>query len=387
MRKPIKFGVGQLLRLRYKTEVINADGSVAKSNPWKNNLVLDQWLNGLALRDWLASIDYIVVGTGTGPTKRDSGAITFTQAANTVTASAGFFQLADEGRLFRRDTGEEVYVTHFTDTQHVDVSGAPAALGAAEGTIWYVSDIGLGTEVTRFNTRTTGVGEDGATLIGNVLTHHATYLSGPFGAPKLLREIGWSHSAVAGNNINGRDVIAGGGDSVGAGQQYKVELQLDVTYTPDAPTAVVDVGNNGFDSSGNAVVEVVNSNTVDVMQTNGFGTGNGGLDTNTQPGVRLIDADFVLQSISSVDPAMPGTLINARMDPVGYTTGNFYQDFSVIFPVNSGDKTIYGMTFSTWVGFVAARGFSLKFTTPQTWVNGHTLGIVFRKSWGRILVN
>lgn len=383
-----KFGQRQVASLSFKTQVLNPDFSVARHRPWERNLILDSWLNGQSTRAWLDNIANAAVGTATNPTKRDSGTITFTQSGNAVAASAGFFQSSDVGRLLKRDTGEEAYIVSYTDAQNVVVGGSAATLSASEGTVWYVNDIGLGNEVGRISTYTINSAENVTTLVGNTLVHQRTFISSPFGSPYLLREIGWSHSSSAGNNINGRAVIPGGGDSVAAGQMYKITLQLSVSLSPSSPLSVSDAGGGGFNTAGNFCVEAATTNTVLLVQPNGFANGSRGLETSATMGVRAIDANFTLQSLAMTDPGIPsGTVYNSLGSGLGYTNGNFYQDIAFSLPPNGGDVTIYGLTFSSWGGFVANRGATLKFTTPQTWVNGHRLDIVFRKSWGRILVN
>ena len=88
------------------TAVFDLQGNIVKQNPTKKNLILDCGLNGLAKDSSLGlstfaanSFLYCQVGDGTTPVKISSGAITFTQAANIVTASGNFFTAPMQGAI------------------------------------------------------------------------------------------------------------------------------------------------------------------------------------------------------------------------------------------------------------------------------------------------
>ena len=77
MFKPATHAAAAVL---YKTAVLNPDGTVACSRDFKRNLILDQGLNMIATKLWTECFAYCAVGTGSTPTKRDSGSVTFTRS-------------------------------------------------------------------------------------------------------------------------------------------------------------------------------------------------------------------------------------------------------------------------------------------------------------------
>ena len=97
----------------YETSILEHGFEIARRAP-KKNLLLDSGLDGWAVRTFWDSFSHCVLGDGTAPTKRDSGAITATIAGEVATASAGFFDPADVGRLLKLDSGQEVKIDGYT---------------------------------------------------------------------------------------------------------------------------------------------------------------------------------------------------------------------------------------------------------------------------------
>jgi hypothetical protein len=106
--KPLRRGLSSDVSVAIKTQVCDAlTGEVVKDNPFRKNLTYDIGLNAMAraatgtpttLRCGPASIARVCrIGDSTSAVKIASGAITFTQAAFTVTASSGFFHRCDGG--------------------------------------------------------------------------------------------------------------------------------------------------------------------------------------------------------------------------------------------------------------------------------------------------
>src|SRR5258708_91829 len=121
-------------KMLIKTMVMDAvTGLPVKENDYVSNLFLDQGLNGLAKKAGgglptpgapANAFNYCHTGSGINATKISSGAITFTQATTTLTASAGFFTSAMVNGLFKWGVGaggNELYITAFTDSTHVTV--------------------------------------------------------------------------------------------------------------------------------------------------------------------------------------------------------------------------------------------------------------------------
>ncbi len=369
--------------VRYKTSVLNPDGSVARTRDFKKNLILDQGLNLVATTAWADCFLRCAVGTGTTVTQRDSGAVTFTRSGTTVLASAGFFESADTGRLLKLDSGEEMYLT-FTDATHCE-SNISGALGASAGTVWYVNQTGLTTESTRTGTVSTDGGDNGTSFSVDTLTHKRTFLFPAVGANVTYNEIGWSNTAGAGANLFGRDLIPGG-DALLIGQQYKVVVQLLLKISPVASTAAGDVGNNGFNTAGDCNHEYILDAYSKVISN---GTSAAGiLEPSINSSCGVVAGAFTLLAAPSFTSLGASPLAFVNLTNAAYTNGNFYRDSSGTFALAQGNSAdlralVFGNNVSTDVG----RMFSLRFTNAQTKDSSHTLTVTLRKSWGRTLVN
>ena len=389
-------GINTAMSIRYKTSILNPDGSVAKTRPWKNNLILDQGMNEIVNlgATWLWQV--AAVGTGTTVVKRPGGGLTFARAGTTITASGTFFGSGDVGRLFKFNSGEEVYITAFTDVTHVETatSGTIASTG---GTVWYVNQVGLVTESKRTQTYRTESGDNSTTFDGETLTHQRTFLFSAEGAGVTYTEIGWSWSMSAGNNLFGRDVIPGGGDTLITGQQYLVVVQMTTKVAPITPQAVSDVGSGGFNTAGTLMVESVEGALSAVASTgaptwfNASDPGNTALEVSsnvqlTTMTCRAASATWSQRvTITTANVAQPAGTAKT-LNSLGYTAGNFRLDFSGTFGVTEANGDIFGFTFYR-TGGPSGIIISVKFTTTQTKANTHALTVTFRKSWSRTLVN
>lgn len=400
-QKPVKGVIAELrtgMAIRYKTSILNPDGSVASTRPWKRNLILDQGLNNMAAGNLVCALwNAAAVGTGTTPVKRDGAGTSFSKTGATITADMAFFGSADVGRLFKFDSGEEFYITTYTSDTQVDVAGA-GDVGASQGTVWYVNQTGLATETARTSTKTTDPGDNGTTFDGETLTHQRTFLFAAVGGPVTLTEIGWSGSGSPGGNLFGRDLIPGGGDSLLTGQQLKVVVQMTTQISPIVQTAVGNVG-TGYDTSGVFMIESVcaaisavdsSGNTTTLNQAAKPFSGVVLEPASANLGCRAVMVDWTQQtSPTTAVVNLPATTVPIALTSLGYTSGNFYVDCSGTFIVSAAVGDIYGFIFNSLPFGSSADHIivSQKLTTPLAKANTHTLSVTFRRSWQRILVN
>lgn len=380
--------LAQAAAVRYRVSVLQ-DGKTVSRRPWKRNLILDQGLDSIAVRTWPEAFSHAVVGTGTDPTKRDSGAITFTRAGTTVTASAGFFELQDEGRLLKFDSGEEMYIVTFTSTTEVEVDTS-GALAASEGTVWYVNQTGLAAESKRTNIYGTNSGDNGSTWeLGSLWRMKRTFIFSAEAGSVNYREIGWSHTATVAANLFGRDLLAGGGVNLVAGQQLKVEVELTVTLSPVTSTPYANVI-TGWTQDGAAGIE--DSRVWKVGSAGGLDSGTG---DNLRPSAvslpwslstsaaALRDADPSNQDLS------PSTHATITLSGEAYVSGTFSRKFSGTYAVGAGNRTDWR---SMGIGQDGGGGqfrtqFRVLLNAVETKDSDHTLTIEFTYSWGRVLTN
>jgi hypothetical protein len=379
------------ISVEYKTIVLNSDGTVHKEREFKRNLILDSGLNMINAHPFAACNTACSIGTGTKPVKRDSGTTTFTRSGFTVTSSAGFFDASDVGRILKFDTGQEMRVTVFTSATQVTVDQS-GVLSASEGTVWYVNETTNEVEVKRTVNYSTGSGECGTTFSVDTYTHQRTFIFSVETAPITYREIGWSPFSSLGAALFGRDVIPGSGDSLSAGQQYKVIVRLLVTLNPSVATSQSNVGTGGFNTSGQFKFEYINNNFcfVDSGGNTNFVASNRNFEpysTETAFGyftgtLNLISGIVTTGFVESNGPLDKRTVKSA------YADGSFFVDKVASVSVSEMNSTdITGICFGYYAGSQAGRCFTIKFDSPQTKLNTHTLTVTLRQSWGRSLAN
>lgn len=391
--REIRAGVNMAASVRYKTAAVNPDGSVTPLRDWHKNLILDSGLNRIAVDTWASSFTFAAAGTGTNPTERDSGAITITATAGALVASANYFEAGDVGRMLRLDTGEQGYITAFTDPQNATWSGVDAA--AAEGTIYYVNRVALQTEVKRTNTYRTSGGDNGSTWVpaNGAWVHKRTYLFSAEVGAVTYREVGWSWAASP-TDLFGMDVFSGGGDSLVAGQQYLISMELTVRYSPTAATTAPDVGTGGFNTEGDISLGTISTVTaVDGVGSTGASTGTGG-GGSLEPSRAGSSNQSVMAGFTQAAYALPAATDGTIAPPTGisatdalytldsYTSGTFTRTKRGTFGVSTFN------TVNAW-GFIIYRPITpttvvvVKFDAAQTKDNIHTLTPVFRFTWNR----
>lgn len=362
---------------------------MAKKSAVRKNLILDSGLDNVASFNWTSCIQFCAVGTGNSPTSRTNGAITFTQSGNTLTASGNFFSSADVGRLFKFGTGSggaEQYITAYTNATTVTVSSS-ASVGSMVGTVWYVNDTGLQTEVARTNSKSNNSGDNGTTFAANVVTHKVTFLFPAVGSGVTYNEIGWSSGGGA-TTLFGRDLITPG-DTLLTGQVYKIVLQLIVTYSPSSPVASPNVG-TGYDSTGTLAIEDISIFTIAGIQSNGAASVDRILDVSANVGAVFFPVSSSQQSSPTNDGSgLRGGNHLSGLGNSGYTNGTFFITKSGNSAVNTLTNTVYGVGIYDGL-HGSTTALDVQFTTPVVPSGGganYTLSTTWTFSWQRVLVN
>ena len=367
--------------MRYQTRILDRNFVPVKVNPWRKNLVLDQGLNALArattngLQTTPAqSFLHCKLGGGTAPNSIASGAITFTQSGNTLTASGNFFSNTNPtnmvGGLFKWGTGgngAETYITAYISPTQVTVNDAATVSTPDVGTVWQVQRLtlydtsGIPAGAKNSNTYQTNSGDNGTTYLNNTITFKRTFLFPQQVSQYTVNEIGWSPTNTSPNEtfLCGRAVLSSS-DVVGTGFYYVVILELTFTYTPGTPVAVIDVGTN-INTAGTAMIERWNLRTVDA---------NGGVtstDTNldqTLESIALPTATYSQQStIQQSSNVTWGSRLQVQTN-VAWTYGGTVGKMTAtaVGSLSALGQTIYG------VGGYSANNsrvsFDVKFTTP-----------------------
>lgn len=383
----------QAASVLYRVSILDAAGGLVRALPPKRNLILDQGLDGIAVRSWAASFAVAVVGTGTDPVRRASGAVTLARSGTTVTASAGFFVAQDVGRLIKWDSGEETYVVSFTSGTEVEVADS-GTITAGPATVWYVNQTALQTETKRSATYSTDGGANGSTFAAGVLTHKRTFIFSAEVGTVTYREVGWSWDGSPGANLFGRDLLAGAGVTLVAGQQLKIAVELSVAYSPTSATGWTNTI-AGWSEDGQTSLEWLGCATVAANGATTTATGDptrAALDPSASDAFIVVTGDAA--ALISAQTALPSAIAGQTRKAAGtsaYTAGNFYLDRSATFAVIEGNGAVRSIFIGNKIGTTPAEpAYSVcrvRLDADETKDSNHTLTITFRFSWGRILTN
>lgn len=385
----------------YETAILDSKGRVVSSRPPKRNLLLDSGLDLVAAHSWFALTNVCVLGGGTLPTRRNSGSVELTVAGGTVTASAGFFEANDVGRLIKADTGEEFYVTGYTSATEVEATAAPDIASPTPFTVWYVNVNGHGQEIRRTTNKSNGTGEnqstwDGSTRIAEI---KRTFIFPAEVNPVTYREVGWAQSTTVAPNLLGRDLIPGAGDSLSPGQQYKVTLRL-LIELPNVfvPQPFPNIG-GAFNTTGQFIVGSIGGNNAGL-----HGHAFGGVFTDAprfwEPSAATVRALPILAPLtipSSTEFSSSGSigglgnnLVNLSRN--AYAPGSRMVEYTGAVSTTRYNGSWHALYFGQPLGSSAATNavgtnFLIVFDAPQTKSSTHRVDLVFRKSWGRELTN
>lgn len=378
----------QSAQVHYRVSVLGRTGRTVKKLARKKNLILDQGLDGIAERTWAQAFSVAVVGTGTTPVRRDSGAVDLSRAGSTVTASAGFFEAADVGRLLKFDSGEEMRVTVFTSATEVTVDTA-GTISAGPGTVWYVNQTALAAETKRTNTYSSDIGANGSTFAAATWTHKRTFIFAAEVGSVTYREVGWSHTTAVAANLFGRDLLAGAGVSLVAGQQLKVEVELSVIYSPAASTAWTNVITGWAQDGAHGIV----ASAVSIVESGGASTTQGGGilepgDGGTKRIVLSTDSTAIPALISGSELVQAAVVEAISLAAGSYAAGTFAKNYSATFAVGQGNSAALR---TIAIGFNSAGQervcYRVLLNAAETKDSSHTLALTITFNWGRVLTN
>ncbi len=391
---------------RFKVQVINRGSlEIVKELPWKNNMITDFGLNSWNNRLPRTSVQFCAVGTDGTPNVIDSEAITATQSGTVVTASASIFTASDVGRLFKFDSGEESYITSYAGVTEVEVTDSQTIAGATLFAIWKVNDNSLGNFIA--NSIAINDIEDyfPSTTIRNgtsVTTKKIYYI--PISGGTTIREIGGFY--VSPTNLTSRAVIDGG-LFVESNQDLLITYELVTSYgdssllspqsgimnitgwpiggasTTDGDFMLVNMGYQGLSDLNLAIESTqnyLNDTEHDVSPFN---------DPTLDPaadGLRL----YYSTSADAL-PSFPlGTDILDFTNSGGvaayssYVNGSFTQN--VTFTVGGFDMNSSSIRklAITWDNVLI---WAFRFDENQTKQEGDELTLIWKWTWGRVLVN
>jgi hypothetical protein len=368
---------------RIRADIVDAaTGATVKEGKWQSNLIFDSGLNalaagGLGYGNFFAACK---AGASNAPNSYASGAITFTQSGNTVTASAPFFTAAMVGALLKYGAsgsgGAEYYITVFTNSTQVTVNTS-ASVSATAGTVWMVNLTGLqqsfsslGNNFVATNTYdTVTVGANFTNWFSDHVVMQRTFLFAVQSATYAVNEIGYYNGTGSGGTCFGRIVLPST-DTVTTSQYYRVTMQMTLYQTPNSIVTVGNVGGS-FDTSGTAATEFWDVSYVDTngntQKTDRYGpsscldlTNVGSIGFYIQPGLTLQSS---IQAYNAGVIYSNGFVNNTGPVVTVAATGVSHLTFGCSKGTNS--ETIYGIMYGgSYSGNNIKASYLQLFTTP-----------------------
>lgn len=366
----------------YRAAILDAATGVEVATlPRKKNLILDSGLDMVAVHRWTDCITYAAAGSGTTATRRDSGAVTVSRSGSTLTASAGWFVAGDVGRLFKFASGEEVRISAYSSATSVTTTTS-GTIAAAPGTMWSVNQTALAAEIVRTNNYGTGGGDNSVSLNAatGILTQKRTFVFPAETGTVTYREVGWSPNFASGSALFGRDVLAGSGLTLVAGQQLKIVLELAITLELLTP--------------GDANAAAWTTGTATQQFENIYYGGTWDPSAVASGGVRAFvgtsTAAFIAPRLTDSEPGGPldGTIFDVAVTAAPYVAGSFQRDFSGFFDLNAGNSSALrcaGFGFQGYYTFYPIL--RVRYAANQVKNSDHSLTLPFRHTWGRVLTN
>jgi hypothetical protein len=377
-----------------ETRIIDAaTGKIVKRSKKLKNLVFDTGLNLLAgaQSGFGDFFETCAIGSGTNPNSVASGAVTFTQVATAITASAGFFNVGMVGAIFKYGAfgsgGAEYYITAYIDTTHVTVATSATVVSSTAATVWLVNQTVLQTPLYTSSTYQNSAGDNGTSYASNVIQLKRTFVFPVQSSPYNVNEIGYSGRSTPSGQVNGR-VVLGSTDVVAPTQFFVCIWTLSYTQTPGSPTAQGNVGTN-IDTTGNVMIQAWSNQIVNSDGTNG-NNGAGLLDSSGSFGAAFHTGAISLNS--TIDTSQPPT----NAEPIGLSLNAFSNSMqpvgvgisTSIFSVNTSGQTINCIIAGNGNASFTQAIYVLSLTTPVTAPSGTFSGtLVLVRTFSRILTN
>lgn len=224
------------MKLKGRIQVaVRAGGEIISTEPWQDNLILDQGLDYVASTLYNQLFAACCAGTGTQATQRDPGT-TATVSGTALTAATACFSNADLAANVVFDSGQIAKIIGYTSPTQVTLSISLTISTGTHFVIQYVNQAVLGSEVKRTNSYLTTPGACGAMVSNESITLYRTFLFTPEANAITYTELGFSPQNVGGANLFSRIVLAnpvslaGPSDQIPNGQQLQVKYELQINF-------------------------------------------------------------------------------------------------------------------------------------------------------------
>ena len=369
------------------TASIKKGDTVTNVGSW-SNVVTNGGMNAVFDgTDLYHMTSYISIGNGSIDTEIDSGAITASQSADSVSSSAEVFLSDMVGHTIKWDTGEEAMITAYTSTQSVTVTPSQT-VASGQFTIHCTGLTDLDHYVAQVTPSTGYVAYDTG-IIRQVTTARFTGLSAD-----TYTELAYGPNTTLRFGI----LNLTGGITIDEGDEILIKLTREFALDETIKSAVL----KAVDSYGvETTVANVSTQIAGILQTDGTGGigkcyfGRGEYNTSEYS---LYASQYY---VATVNPSLPGTIVrgswnvsktnvfNASKSLSTYVSNSFERTATWILPT-SATGTFYGLSINSasYVGGTAKHTeYAFVFDTPYVKNNQHNFKIQMTFSLPRVLVN
>lgn len=363
-------------------------GKVVRRSPWASNLILDAGMDNIASRLVCDLFVACAAGSGTTPVADDSGSVTATTSGTTVTSSGAFFLAGDVGKLLRFDSGEASMIESVEGDTSATLADSLGVSVATAFTMHRVGQTGLTTEVVRTTDYFSGAAQCGTSRSGAVVTHKRTFAFPIETVSQAYSEVGFSHSAEAGANLNMRGLFAGAPITVEAGQQLCVIYEVYVTLAPVTPRANTPVISGWASTSGTEQLTALSISYIDSAgATQSYW---GAVSEPSAAKYLAISEDTdALPTFPSAGTALRSVVADGVAALVGaaYVAGSFSRVWSATFAAaeanSDGIRRLFLCDGTESGGDYYENGPCFLFTSAQEKLGTHSLSLAWEFTWER----
>jgi len=388
-------GVVQCLVVDSKT------GKVIREYAPQKNLILNQGMDELATNNLCNLFLRCAAGSGTTPTRDDSGTTTAAQSGTTVTLTGGAFTFTntatDAGKMIKWDTNEEARIVTVTDGTHAEVANS-ATVAAAEFAVFRTNQTGLATELKRTGTYLAGAGNCETTVNAGAGSgsHKRTYDFTAEVGSVTYNELGFSSNASAGANLFSR-ILLGAGVALVASQQLRVVYTLTMTFTPFTPATIAVspitgiAGATGVQQCGYPATTAILTSTGATDQAIPNGLSGSTASEELEPSritqtTALSTVSTAIQTFGSTGANRSGSLSGAGAFVGSYSALSFTRTKAWVFSTSQGNGTTWrSFVLGNGDGFTLTQGLIYLLDSNMTKDNTHTLTLNLILTWGRTL--
>ena len=369
------------------TASIKRGSEIINAGEWRN-VVTNGGMNAVfGGTDLYFMTSYISIGNGNTDTEIDSGAITASQSADSVSSSAEIFLSDMVGHTIKWDTGEEAMITAYTNTQSVTVTPSQT-VASGQFTIHCTGLTDLDNYIAQVTPSTEAVAYDTG-ILTQTTTARFTGL-----AADTYTELAYGPNTTLRFGI----LNLTGGITIDEGDEILITLTREFALDETIKSAVLkEVDSYDVETT----VANVSTQIAGILQTYSSGAagkcyfGRGEFNTSSY------SLNESQKYVTTVNPSLPGTIERGSWNVTkwgagqatkslsSYVSNSFERSATWVLPTTE-TGTFYGLsingTFYNGSTFLYTE-YAFVFDTPYVKDDQHNFKVTMTFSLQRVLVN